>query len=257
MCSNYAIDGDEISLVRRLLTEVYPDKTFSMVSDSYDYWNLVDNILPQLREEIMNHKGTLLVRGDSGDPVEIVTQTVFHLWEQFGGTVNNKGFKVLDPHVKALYGDSITLDRCRSIYTILEENGFACNNVALGVGSFSMQCMESVDAAHGEMRYYPFTRDTLGIAVKATYCEDSSGRCIQIFKDPKTDSGHFKKSQKGCCVVHYDGESQTFSYVDGLTLQEARADEDNLLLPVFGDGYMTYEYSLDLIRENLHGTGGF
>jgi len=253
MCSNYAIDGDEISLVRRLLTEAYPDKSFSMVSDSYDYWNLVDNILPQLHSEIMEHNGTLLVRGDSGDPVDIVTQTVFHLWNQFGGTVNSKGYKVLDPHVKALYGDSITLDRCRAIYDILEKNGFACNNVSLGVGSFSMQCMESIDAAHEEIHYYPFTRDTLGIAVKATYCEDSDGRQIQIFKNPKTDTGHFKKSQKGCCAVHYNADRAAFEYTDGMSLDEAHSDPDNKLLPVFENGHMVREYTLDMVRRNLHG----
>ena len=108
MCSNFAMDGDEETHVRRLLTEIYPDSNFSMVSDSYDYWNLVDNILPKLKEEIMAHNGCLAVRGDSGDPVEVVTKTVFKLWDTFGGTVNSKGYKVLDPHIKALYGDSIT-----------------------------------------------------------------------------------------------------------------------------------------------------
>jgi nicotinamide phosphoribosyltransferase len=83
-----------------------------MVSDSYDYWNLVDSILPSLKEEILAHDGFIAIRGDSGDPVEVVTQTVFKLWETFGGTVNSKGFKVLDPHVKAIYGDSITQIRC-------------------------------------------------------------------------------------------------------------------------------------------------
>lgn len=125
--------------------------SFSMVSDSYDYWNLVDNILPQLKDEIMAHNGTLLIRGDSGDPVEIVTQTVYHLWDIFGGTVNSKGYKVLDPHVKALYGDSITVQRCEKIYAELKAHGFACNNVSLGVGSFSMQCIEQ----NGQLK--PFT----------------------------------------------------------------------------------------------------
>ena len=95
MCSNFAVDGDEITMLRRLLTELYPHSSFSVVSDSYDYWNLVDNILPQLHDEIMAHDGCLLIRGDSGNPVEIVTQTVYHLWEQFGGTINSKGYKVL------------------------------------------------------------------------------------------------------------------------------------------------------------------
>lgn len=58
MCSNFAIDGDEITMFRRLLTELYPNNSFSVVSDSYDYWNIVDNIIPQLKEEILAHNGT-------------------------------------------------------------------------------------------------------------------------------------------------------------------------------------------------------
>ena len=179
MCSNYAVDGDEITFIRRLLTEIYPHTSFSMVSDSYDYWNLVDNILPQLKDEILNHDGTLLIRGDSGDPVEIVTNTVVHLWDIFGGTVNSKGYKVLNPHIKAIYGDSITPQRAERIYYLLKDRGFAANNVSLGVGSFSMQCLEE----DGELK--PYTRDSFGIAIKATYCEDKDGNPIPIFKNPK------------------------------------------------------------------------
>lgn len=167
MCSNYAVDGDEITHVRRLLKEIYPYQNFSMVSDSYDYWNLVNNILPAIKEDVMELHGCLAIRGDSGNPVEIVTETVFKLWEIFGGTVNSKGYKVLDPHVKALYGDSITPQRCEAVYKILMEHGFAINNVSLGVGSFSMQCLETMDG--GEKTYAPYTRDTFGIAVKATF----------------------------------------------------------------------------------------
>ena len=81
MCSNYAVDGDEITLLRRLLTEIYPDTSFSVVLDSYDYWNIINEVLPQLKEEILNHNGCMLMRGDSGDCVEVVTQTVFRLWD--------------------------------------------------------------------------------------------------------------------------------------------------------------------------------
>ena len=97
MCSNYAVDGDEVTLLKRLLTEIYPNTSFSAVLDSYDYWNIIDNVLPQIKEEIMNHNGCMLMRGDSGDCVEVVTKTVFKLWDQFGGTINSKGYKVLDP----------------------------------------------------------------------------------------------------------------------------------------------------------------
>ena len=243
MCSNKSTDGDEITLVRRLLTETYKDKSFSMVSDSYDYWNMVDVILPSLRKEIMAHNGTLLVRGDSGDPVEIVTETVFRLWHHFGGTFNSKGFKVLDPHVKAIYGDSITPERCTQIYERLIAQGFAANNVALGVGSFSMQCLEEEGA------FKPFTRDTYGIAVKTTHmiCD---GKSLPIFKDPKTDSGAFKKSQKGMCYVHLDKDGKIV-YTDGYD-DETIPKEGNLLEEVFRNGRMIKEYSLNEIRQRLH-----
>lgn len=245
MCSNYAIDGDEITLLRRLLTEIYPNTSFSAVLDSYDYWNVINNILPQLKTEIMNHNGCMLMRGDSGDCVEVVTKTVFKLWEEFGGTVNSKGYKVLDPHVKAIYGDSITVQRCEEIYKILMENGFACSNVALGVGSFSFQCIEEDE----ELK--PFTRDTFSSCIKATYCE-IDGKPTPIFKNPK--DGGFKKSQKGCCRVYTRCDGNIY-YEDELTWEQAvnSGEHGNMLIPVFKDGELLKEQSLKEIRDRLHG----
>lgn len=240
MCSNFAVDGDEITFLRRLLTEIYPNTSVSVVLDSYDYWNVIENILPQLKEEIMNHNGCMLMRGDSGDCVEVVTKTAFKLWEEFGGTVNSKGYKVLDSHVKAIYGDSITVQRCEQIYRILEENGFACSNVALGVGSFSFQCIEE----DGILK--PFTRDTFSSCIKATYCE-IDGKPYPIFKDPK--DGGFKKSQKGCCVV--SEENGELRYRDELNWEEASSG-GNLLQTVFKDGVLIKEQSLQEIRNRLH-----
>ena len=243
MCSNYAVDGDEETLLRRLLTKIYPNTSFSAVLDSYDYWNVIDNILPKLKKEILEHNGCMLMRGDSGECVEVVTQTVFKLWDMFGGTINNKGYKVLDPHVKAIYGDSITVQRCEKIYQILMENGFACSNVALGVGSFSFQCIEE----DGELK--PFTRDTFSSCIKATYCE-IDGNPTPIFKNPK--DGGFKKSQKGCCVVYRQPSNDTITYLDGLTWNEI-GWTDNLLQPIFKDGIMIKEQTLSEIRDTLHG----
>lgn len=247
MCSNFAVDGDEITLLRRLLTEIYPNTSFSAVLDSYDYWNVIDNILPQLKPEILAHNGCMLMRGDSGDCVEVVTKTVFKLWEEFGGTTNSKGYKVLDPHVKAIYGDSITVQRCEQIYKILMENGFACSNVALGVGSFSFQCIEE----DGILK--PFTRDTFSSCIKATYCEIDD-KPFPIFKNPK--DGGFKKSQKGCCVV-IKGSDCKLIYVDGRTWEEAHVSgkdaKANLLQPIFKDGQLIKEQSLAEIRGILHG----
>lgn len=250
MCSNAAVDGDEVTMLRRLLTEIYPNHSFSMVSDSYDYWNLVDHLLVECKEEILNHNGTFLVRGDSGDPVEIVTETVFRLWNIFGGTINSKGYKVLNPHVKAIYGDSITPQRTEAIYKLLIEHGFACNNVSLGVGSFSMQCLEENDILN------PFTRDTFGIAVKATYAE-MGDKAFMIFKNPKTDTGNFKKSQRGLCRVFHD-ETGELTYEDGFDKYSFPYEKENLLECVFKDGKMIKDYHLAEIRNRLHAaSGGF
>ena len=239
--------------LKRLLTELYPETSFSCVCDSYDYWNVVNNILPTLKDEIMNHKGCLLVRGDSGDCVKVVTETVFRLWDIFGGTTNSKGYKVLDSHVKALYGDSITVQRAEEIYRILEEHGFAACNVALGVGSFSMHCIEE----DGELK--PFTRDTMGVAIKATYAEftDENGNVTKmpVFKDPKTDrdagGGNFKKSQRGCCAVYWrDKWAKKVTYEDGLTWDEAM--QDTLMRTIFKDGKMVVDESLAEIRNRLN-----
>ncbi len=239
MCSNYAVDGDEETFLRKMLTELYPDTSFSCVLDSYDYWNVIDNILPKLHREIMEHNGCMLMRGDSGDCVEVVTKTVFKLWEQFGGTVNSKGYKVLDPHVKAIYGDSITVQRCEEIYQILMENGFACSNVALGVGSFSMHCIEENNVLK------PFTRDTFSSCIKACYAE-VDGKCYPIFKNPK--DGGFKKSQKGLCYV-YRNENGELAYKDEYTSENI--PDGNLLETVFKDGKLIKEYTLKDIRERL------
>ena len=337
MCSNFAVDGDEITHIKRLLTEIYPNASFSMVSDSYDYWNLVTNILPQCKTEIENHNGYLAIRGDSGDPVEVIAGkkiywlsdnevewfdhdetwnwmddyardeyieeeddryfaqdgkfykvhfapnwtnergawtdnkhwyiedwtisweeiaatpelmgTVWALDQTFGHTINSKGYKVLPPYIKAIYGDSITPQRCEEIYKRLAAMGYAINNVSLGVGSFSFMCLETIDA-DGNTHYNPYTRDTFGIAIKATYGELVDGTPINIFKNPKALS--WKKSQKGCVIVAKDGQS----YTDEHTYSEAHHGTlNNLLRPVFVNGKMWTEQSLAEIRNRLYPEG--
>lgn len=110
-----------------------------------------------------------------------------------------------------------------------------------------MQCLETIKA--GATEYSPYTRDTFGIAVKATYAEGKNGEPIMIFKDPKTDSGHFKKSQRGCCRVFKTEDG--YGYQDGLTWAEAQ--QDNELQTAFKDGRFTKVFRLDEVRNNLHG----
>lgn len=242
MASNYAVDGDEITFVKRLLTELYPNASFSMVSDTYDYWNMIDNILPACKKEIMQHNGKLLVRPDSGDMVEIAVETIEKLWNTFGGTVNSKGYKVLDSHIGIIYGDGCTLNNVKQVWEELKKKGFAANNIVFGVGAF---CFSAVIEPDGYM--VVVTRDMFGIAMKATY-GIVNGEPIMIYKDPKTDTSHLKKSHKGCCCIYYDDNGE-------LQCEDGYNDvfRDGALSTVFVDGKACNKETFEDIRERLNG----
>lgn len=241
MGANYSIDGDEVTFVKRLLNELYPNTSFSMVSDTYDYWNMVNNILPQVKDDVMNHNGKLLIRPDSGDIVDISVKTVEKLWEIFGGTVNSKGYKVLDPHIGIIYGDGCTLSNVDTIWSELEKRGFAANCIAYGVGAF---CFSAI-VENGKL--IAATRDTFGIAMKATYGV-INGKKLMIYKDPKTDTSKLKKSHKGCCEV-YTGENGEFMCRDELL----EMSDNTLLKAVFENGELVREDTFLDIRERLYG----
>lgn len=233
MCANIAkqqAEGkgrDETETYRKLITEIYPSGFVSIVSDTYDFWHNVSVVIPSLKEEIMSRDGRLVVRPDSGSPVDIICGTVKNggttpeekglielLWDEFGGTVNSKGYKILDPHIGAIYGDSITLERAELIFAGLEEKGFASSNIVLGIGSYTYQ-------------YH--TRDSLGFAVKATSVTQN-GVEYPIQKDPITDPG--KKSFCGRVKVVND------KCIDNMSSKGDYSDDE--LEVVFENGIVSH-----------------
>lgn len=300
--SSYGPDK-EVECYRTIIDKV-KNGPLSIVSDTYDYWNLITNVLVQLKDQIMNRNGKVLIRGDSGDPVDIicgwdipvckdmnafdrlvieskhglhlptnngsgklfrereyvrisgnyytykfgeklipvdlkdvppeVKGTVECLWEIFGGTINSKGYKVLDSHIGALYGDGITIARANIIWERLRDKMFAASNVGLGVGSYTYQYN---------------TRDTYGFALKATHAI-VDGKPILIYKDPKTDKDTLKKSHKGLCKVVLDNEGKP-KCIDGFLERDDNYYKDNLMIDVFKDGKLLKETSLDEIRNTL------
>jgi nicotinamide phosphoribosyltransferase len=234
---------DELETFKRLITEVYPQGFVSIVSDTWDFWQVMTNYLPRLKDTILARDGRVVIRPDSGDPVDIicgvnpancievdgkhyyfkdygmsdwvedvvvdgiktypekyeqylVTEAQLKgaykiLWDIFGGTVNEKGYKVLDAHIGMIYGDSITLERQKEIYRRLEEKGFAATNLVLGVGSFTYQYK---------------SRDSLGFAMKATWCQ-VNGEGREIFKDPMPDfEGYLRVYPDKGALQRYGGD---------------------------------------------------
>lgn len=242
VCSNLAICETEESLLRRLLTTVYKDTSFSYVSDSFDYWSLVNDTLPKLKKEIMEHNGKFLVRPDSGDIVEISVKTVQKLYEIFGGSVNSKGYKELNPKVGIIYGDGCQYSKIEEIWTKLEKLGFAADTILFGVGAFSFTAM-----CTPEDGMVCLTRDTFGFAMKSTDCV-INGKEYTIQKNPKTDQNHLKKSHKGLCCVTKDGDDYVCR--DGYTSETLPAD--NLLITVYRDGQFVRTTNFANIRERLN-----
>lgn len=253
MCAGGKVD--EFETFKRLITEVYPQGFVSIVSDTWDFWRVMTNYLPRLKDTIEARDGRLIIRSDSGDPVHIICgykledyenfqEEAMHstseqkgayeiLWDIFGGTINEAGYKVLNPKVGLIYGDSITLERQKEIYRRLEEKGFAATNLVLGVGSFTYQFK---------------SRDSLGFAMKATWCQ-VNGESQEIFKDPITDNG-VKKSLKGLICVKKDAQGKYYA-IDQVTPEVEATGE---LQTVFEDGELLKEWTLSEIRNNVNKT---
>lgn len=243
VCSNLAVCETEENLLRRLLTTVYKDTSFSYVSDSFDYWNLVNNTLPRLKKEILEHNGKFLVRPDSGDIVEISVKTVQKLYEIFGGSVNSKGYKELNPKIGLIYGDGCQYEKIKEIWTELENLGFAANTILFGVGAFSFTAMVTPEDG-----MVCLTRDTFGFAMKSTDCV-VNGAEYMIQKDPKTDKNNLKKSHKGLCYV--TKEEDNLVCHDGYTTDTI--PDDSLLTTVFKNGELVREDTFEDIRNRIYG----
>ena len=323
--------------------EIFPKGILSIVADTFDLWKLITEYLPANKEAIIARDGKLVIRPDSGDPVDIICgistkyedlskyfpkgevlpkyfedslleevreatphgehgvteheniyiirgklykAKIFNiswnrydkqyyfidmyekaditieelewkpsdkgvielLWDIFGGTINEQGYKVLDPHIGAIYGDSITPDRQRQIYERLAAKGFAATNIVLGIGSYT---------------YEYLTRDTLGWAAKGNwfevkqdmndYDDDHDGLSpiwqrhgYNIYKDPVTDDGT-KKSLKGMIAVHQDEDGEYAA------VQECTPEEENqgLLQVIYEDGKFYNQSNFYEIRERL------
>ena len=360
MTSHACLDGGDEYHTFKYLFDLYKDVSFAAVCDSYDFWNVLTNILPNYFMYDIDERGKrglfIGVRHDSAEPVDALCGTVpvinkdnvlgvkevpssmvdgneklfaisitieemerirslnvcgkvaigasdlvyqintingdgflrhitdegkeigwavatclnrtrtyeekgmvETMYEIFGGTVNSKGYKVLNPGIKAVYGDSITITRAKKIYERLAAKGFAANNVSLGVGSFSFQALENEDGTLS-----PFTRDTFSVAIKCTHSkyitrewfddgyEGDIWHCNveeaerHVFKDPKGFSG--KKSQKGLCRIFFNEDGE-LTYEDEL-YEADLVGKNSALVPYFKNG-QEFKQNFETIRETI------
>lgn len=265
----------------------FPTGILSVVSDTMDLWKVITHILPRLKSEILARDGKLVIRPDSGQPVDITCgldyqeidaredydvdhelvkyedefykpewisynsddgEWIFNklekqpseseqkgvielLWDIFGGSINEQGFKVLDSHIGAIYGDSINLERQVAIYDRLFGKRYASTNIILGIGSFT---------------YVMLTRDSVGYAAKGAWFE-CEGEGYDIYKDPITDDGT-KKSLKGLQQVYKD-ELGEYKVKGECSTEE---EQGGLLQIIYEDGKFYNQTTLTEIRERIN-----
>jgi nicotinamide phosphoribosyltransferase len=237
----------ELETFNRLL-DLYPTGIVSVVSDTWDLWKVLAEILPALKDKILARDGKLVIRPDSGDPADVLCGkdyaanpyvnkgVVQILWDLFGGTVNAQGYKVLDSHIGAIYGDSINDQRMTDILHRLEQKGFASSNVVFGMGSYNYQYV---------------TRDTYGFAMKAT-AATVNGVEHALFKDPVTDDGG-KRSARGRLVVLPGGSGgRSLELLDGLNREREESYRvSNRLETVWQNGRFVKTVTLSEIRARV------
>ena len=223
----------EVKAFENMLDQ-FPTGLVACVSDSFDiiracrdYWGTT------LRDKILSRDGRLVIRPDSGDPKQTLKQIFHVLWDKFGGTINEKGFKVLDPHVRVIQGDGVNYESISEILDMMISEGFSVENIAFGMGGALLQKVD---------------RDTQKFAIKCSSIV-INGDEVNVQKNPVEINSQgervqsFKKSKTGKLKLVKDENGQFH------TIQKADSFEDDLLLDVFENGNLLVDYTFEEIIE--------
>lgn len=207
------------------MLEKYPNGLVAVVSDSYDLWHAIKEIWgKELKHQVLNHNGTLIVRPDSGHPPGVVYKTISLLGESFGFTTNSKGYKVLNNHVRVIQGDGIDYDMVGEILELLKNSGYSAENIAFGSGGALLQKLN---------------RDTARFAFKCSSIR-VNGEERDVFKQPIDEPT--KISKKGRLKLVKENDAYVTKTINQLGIDE--------LVEVFRDGKLLKDWTFDEVRQN-------
>jgi nicotinamide phosphoribosyltransferase len=225
-------EENEVKAYENML-DAYPTGTRACVSDSYNILRACEELWGgKLREKVLNLNGRLVIRPDSGDPVQTLKKVFHILWDKFGGRTNSKGFKVLDDHVRVIQGDGVNYESIIEILDMMVEEGFSAENIVFGMGGALLQkvdrdtqkfafkcCSITINGEERDVQKHPLE-------------VDKYGNIIQSFKTSK--KGHLK------LVKTANGFE---------TIQNCKDDEGDVMVKVFENGHLLVDYTFDEIRQ--------
>lgn len=222
--TSWGRDGESAAYANMLKQFGGAGRLLAVVSDSYDLWNAIDNLWGgELKAQVEAMGGTLVVRPDSGDPVEVVPLAIEKLMAKFGYRTNSKGYRVLPDCVRLIQGDGVCAASIEAILAAMKAQGLSADNVAFGMGGELLQKVN---------------RDTQKFAMKAS-AACVNGEWRDVYKDPVTDPG--KRSKRGRLALLREGTGYR-------TVNRSDAPAGNVLVPVFRNGQLLVEWSLDDVR---------
>lgn len=224
--TSWGRDGETAAYANMIQQFGGEGRLVAVVSDSYDFWNAIDNIWgDELKEQVQQFGGTLVVRPDSGEPVEVVPEAIERLMAKFGYETNSKGYRVLPACVRLIQGDGICARSIDAILAAMKARGLSADNVAFGMGGELLQ---------------KINRDTQKFAMKASaICVNGEWR--DVYKDPITDPG--KRSKRGRLALINDEQGYR------TVREDALGDQRNALVKVFRNGDALVDWTFDEVRE--------
>ncbi len=215
---------NELAAYENMLNQ-YPEGLVACVSDSYNIYQACEQLWGTLlKEKILNRKGTLVIRPDSGDPVTTVCDVLEILTRKFGHTVNSKGYKVLPPQVRVIQGDGVNKDSIEEILKTMKIQGYSADNVAFGMGGKLLQFLH---------------RDNFNFAFK---CSSAvvNGQQRDVYKEPIGSTT--KQSKRGRLAL--------VNSMQGLATVCGKEDNsEDILETVFENGKLLRDDSFSTIRQ--------
>jgi len=222
-------DGETLAYRNMLQQFAKPGSIVAIVSDSWNIYEAVEKIWGDaLRQEVIDSGATVVIRPDSGDPVEVVSRITHLLAEKFGTTTNSKGFKVLK-NVRVVQGDGVNEESIHAILNRLKEEGFSASNIAFGIGGALLQKVD---------------RDTLEFAYKCSAVV-VNGKLRDVYKEPVTDARKISKKGRLDLVLTDENNYATVRLGD----IETRSAEGTQMRTVFEDGELLVDDNLEEIRQ--------
>lgn len=227
------------------MIQLHPEfNMLACVSDSYDIDNAVEQIwCDQLLEYVRESKKQIVIRPDSGDAAEVTVRLLRILDRKLECKPNMKGFKVLPPCFRIIWGDgNKNEDDIQRMLLAVETAGFSTSNIAFGMGGGLLQLVDR------DTCQFAYKTSAAFIRPPTSHVEGEGGSWVDVKKEPKTDAHKVSKAGRLDLISHYDIHSHVRAYQTVVMPDDTEPSGRTEMVEVFRDGEVIKRWSFDDVR---------